>query len=261
MSLHKPPFTALAAVYDAIMQEVEYEDWADFALELLQQEGVQPKTLLDLACGTGSSTAPFVARGLQVVGLDASADMLREAQRKLPDTSFVQGRFTDFQLNQRFDVVTCLFDSLNNLLELPDLAQTFVQVAQHVQPEGWFIADFNTRLGVRELWDGDAVEGLAVTSNGEEVHYHWSHHYDVAQELGIVQAFCRMQGQEFLEVHTERGYNPSELEPLLKQAGFGQVLFYEYPDFAPPEVDSHRVWVFAKKTAAVETELAIGGSQ
>jgi ubiquinone/menaquinone biosynthesis C-methylase UbiE len=247
----KPPFTALAAVYDAIMEEVEYQDWIDFILELLTQEDCFPQTVLDLACGTGNSTAPFVTRGLEVYGVDASSEMLEIARKKLPQVPFLEGTFSHFalppQFPQRFDLVTCLFDSLNNLLSSQDVQVALERIYSHLEPGGWLAADLNTRLGVRELWEGDALEGVAQTSDQQEVHYHWSHHYDPATELGTVQACCRIGEREFLELHTERGYDPAELERLCVAAGFARVLLYEYPDFATPNEDSPRVWVFAQK--------------
>ncbi len=247
----RPPFTALAAVYDAIMDEVEYDDWAEFILELLNQENAKPKTVLDLACGTGNSTLPFVNRGYQVWGIDASSEMLEVARQKLPEVPFLEGTFSHFALPstmpQRFDLVTCLFDSLNNLLEPAALQVALERIYNHLEPGGWLAADLNTRLGVRELWEGDALEGVAITSEHQEVHYHWSHHYDPATELGTVQACCRMGDREFLEQHTERGYDPDELQRMCLAAGFARVLLYEYPDFATPDEESPRVWVFASR--------------
>ena len=250
-TLERPPFSALASVYDAIMGDIEYEDWAEFLLEFLSQENFHPKSVLDLACGTGNSTAPFVARGFECWGVDASLEMLEVAREKLPGVHFVRGSFTEFQLERPFDLCTCLFDSLNNVLETNDLECTFANVHHHLKGGGWFVADVNTRLGVRELWDGEAIEGVAQieggVQGGQEVHYHWSHVFDSALELGTVQAFCRLGEKEFLELHTERGYDPADLEPLLTRVGFSSIHFVEYPDFAAPDAETARVWVFARK--------------
>jgi len=229
------------------MDDIEYDDWAEFLLEFLEQQNFQPKSVLDLACGTGNSTAPFLKRGFECWGVDASPEMLEVARRKLPGVTFTRGTFTEFRLERQFDLCTCLFDSLNNVLETADLERTFANVYRHLNAGGWLIADVNTRLGVRELWDGEAIEGVAQISGGQEVHYHWSHVFDSALELGTVQAFCRLGDKEFLELHTERGYDPADLEPLLIRAGFSSIHFVEYPDFAAPNAETARVWVFARK--------------
>lgn len=250
--MQQPPFTALAAVYDAIMADVEYDHWADFVLTYARDAGLLPTSALDLACGTGGFTRELLAAGLSVTGLDASAEMLKMARLRLPEVDFVAGDLRTFELGRRFDLMTCVFDSLNNLLTPQDLAAAFSRMAAHLEPGGLLACDLNTQLGVRELWEGDSIEGLATTPEGQEVHYHWSHHYDPDGELGVVQAFCRVQDEsgearEFVETHRERGYDPAEVEPLLKQAGLTHIEIVEYPDYADPTPETPRIWVFARK--------------
>lgn len=245
------PFTALAAVYDAIMADVEYDHWADFVLTYAHDGGLEVETALDLACGTGGFTRELHRAGLRVHGLDGSPEMLEVARERLPgDVSLSVGDLRTFDLAQRFDLVTCVFDSLNNLLTPGELGAALEQARAHLGPGGLLACDVNTRLGVRELWEGGQVEGLAQTPEGREVHYHWSHHYDPGEDLGVVQAFCRVQDgggglDEFVEEHCERGYDPADLEPLLREAGFARWEIVEYPDYASPTPDTPRVWVFA----------------
>ncbi len=249
--MQRPPFTALAAVYDAIMADVEYDHWADFVLTYARDGGLNPAgaAALDLACGTGGFTRELQAAGLHVTGLDISEEMLVEARRRLPDVAFVAGDLRNFSLPGRFDLITCVFDSLNNLLSAPDLGAALARARAHLRPGGLLAFDVNTRLGVRELWEGDAIEGLAPLPGGGEVHYHWSHHHEEETGLGVVQAFCRIEDggelREFVETHRERGYDPADLEPLLSAAGFARWEIVEYPDYAPPTSDVPRIWAFA----------------
>lgn len=242
----------MAAVYDAIMADVEYDAWADFVLTYARDGGLQAHTALDLACGTGGFTRELQAAGLETTGLDGSADMLAEARRRVGRVEFVAGDLRSFDLGRTFDLVTCVFDSLNNLLSPEELGAAFRQMYRHLAPGGLLACDLNTRLGVRELWEGDAIEGLATTPEGAEVHYHWSHHFDTEAELGVVQAFCRCQSpegevQEFVETHRERGYDAPEVAELLRQAGFPRFELTEYPDYAEPTAETPRLWVFAWK--------------
>ena len=250
------PFTALAAVYDTMMDDVEYDHWADFILTYARERGLGRGRALDLACGTGGLTRELIAAGWDVTGLDGSAEMLERARHNLPaGTGLVLGDLRTFELPERYDLITCVFDSLNNLLSAAELAQAFAQAAAHLRPGGLLACDLNTRLGVRELWDGDVMEGVAPASNGSEVHYHWSHTYDADAELGVVQALCRVvreggEVEEFIEIHRERGYDAGEVEPLLQAAGFARWDIVEYPDYAAPNEDTPRIWVFAWKDEA-----------
>jgi SAM-dependent methyltransferase len=243
-----PPFSDLARVYDLIFDEIEYEDWTRFTLETVRDLGgtLRPgSSVLDLACGTGSSSLPYVQLGFRVTGVDLSAQMLEVARAKLPGVTFFAQGFTELDLPDRFDLVSCVFDSLNNLTRPEDLELAFVRVFAHLNPGAWFVFDMNTPLGVRELWDEDRFEGEVVLE-GEQIRFQWTHRYDSETELGLVTArFGR--DLECLEEHAERGYWPWDLEPMLGRAGFSRFTFLEYPDSSVPTVDTPRVWCFAQR--------------
>ena len=103
---------------------MEYEGWTDFILREAEKVGWSGHKVLDLGCGTGNSTFPFFSRGFHITGLDASPEMLAVAREKLPPVRFVQGNFTSFELDERFDLIISVFDSLNNLLEPRDFLRT-----------------------------------------------------------------------------------------------------------------------------------------
>ena len=76
-------YEALAASYDELTEDVEYEKRADFVEKLFLRAKRPVKSLLDLACGTGTMTVLFARRGYTVTGVDYSPEMLAQAQQKL----------------------------------------------------------------------------------------------------------------------------------------------------------------------------------
>jgi hypothetical protein len=71
--------------------------------------------------------------------------MIEVAQEKLrtwPPTRetapprFVQGDLSNFDLKERFDSATCLYDSLNYILDPHKLQAAFGRIAHHMQPNG-----------------------------------------------------------------------------------------------------------------------------
>ena len=243
------PFSLLAKVYDAIMEDIDYEDWARFVLEAVRlRAGAR---VLDLGCGTGNSTFPFYARGFEVVGLDASADMLRVAREKLPPVRFVQADFTSFCLDESFgrpfglpfDLVVSMFDSLNNLLEPAHFLAAARRVYEHLSPGGFFMFDVNTTQGLRDLWEAGRAEGWAG-----DVYYRWEHLFDETTGLARVEAYCESEAGRFTEIHFERPYDPPELRTLLAQAGFAKVRIISYPSGAAATEDDVRVWGVARKS-------------
>ncbi|MFQ6976584.1 MAG: class I SAM-dependent DNA methyltransferase [Oscillibacter sp.] len=77
-------YEALAAAYDELTEDVEYEKRADFVEKLFLRAKRPVKSLLDLACGTGTMTELFARRGYTVTGVDYSPEMLAQAQRSSP---------------------------------------------------------------------------------------------------------------------------------------------------------------------------------
>lgn len=238
------PYTALADVYDVIMAEVEYEEWADLVIRAAASRGFEGGPLLDLGCGTGNATLPMWERGYEVEGLDASAAMLAVARRKLPGMTFTRGTFETFELPRRFALIYSVFDALNNLLTDEAFEACLERVRAHLQPGGVFVFDVNTSAGLRELWRGGVAEGWA-----DDVYYRWSHAYDEDSGLATVAAFCQTPDGSFTEVHQERGYDEARVTRLLEGAGFEDVGALA-PDGTAPGPDAERIWLVARRPMA-----------
>ncbi len=240
--MSRAPFTALAEVYDAIMADVEYDDWAAFILRLARERGWQGGEALDVGCGTGNATLPMRALGVEVSGLDGSEAMLRVAQRKLPSVRFYCSDFRTMRIPKRFTLVYSVFDALNNLLEPSGFEAMARRVFEHLSPGGLFIFDVNTTVGLRDLWEGGRVEGWA-----DEVYYRWVHSFDETTALAKVEAFCETEYGPFTEIHYERPYDPPEATRLLEAAGFTGVEALTYPSSEPAPEDAARVWMVARR--------------
>ena len=245
---HSEAYGIFAQVYDRVMADIEYEDWASFILTESTLRGFEGGRILDLACGTGNSTAPMIRRGFETVGVDASAAMLEVARSKFPDATWIEGSFTDFSVPGSFGLVQCVFDSLNNLLDARDFLLTAQRVLAHLEPGGLFMFDINTSLGLEELWEGDTIQGWL----GKDW-YGWKHSWDPATRIATVEAGFIIDGESWLEVHRERAYDQAETRELLTAAGFADIEIIDLPWGDEAEPDAPRVWVVAKKPS--ETDL------
>jgi SAM-dependent methyltransferase len=107
-------------------------------------------SLLELGCGTGSILGGL-GSGLALTGIDLSPEMLAIARGKVPSARLVQADFSTFILDHRFDVVICVFDTLNHLSSFSAWEATFARVAEHLAPEGLFLFDINTLGKLRRL--------------------------------------------------------------------------------------------------------------
>ena len=71
-----------ASFYDELTNNVHYEKTAHYILSLAERYHHEMGITLDLACGTGSLTVLLKQMGIDIYGIDASAQMLSVAQEK-----------------------------------------------------------------------------------------------------------------------------------------------------------------------------------
>jgi SAM-dependent methyltransferase len=135
-------YDLLAPHYDAVTGDSAVE--AAFIHDIIERRHRQAATLLDLACGTGSITAPL-AGAYQVSGLDISPGMLAVAREKLPgQTPLYLADMTSFRLDARFDVIVCAYQGINHLLRLNAWQSSFDRACEHLSPGGLFVFDIAT---------------------------------------------------------------------------------------------------------------------
>ena len=123
---------------------------AVYIRRLIRQHKPDGKTLLELACGTGG-ILQILAKSYDVVGLDRSPQMLSIARKKLPQVKFFQRNMVSFDLGQKFDVIICVFDSINHVLKFADWKKIFRNAARHLQEGGLFLFDINTEAKLERL--------------------------------------------------------------------------------------------------------------
>jgi|Deesub1362A_J573_1020465.scaffolds.fasta_scaffold00326_37 SAM-dependent methyltransferase len=104
------------------------------------------KCILDVGCGTGNHSIRFAERGYQVVGIDLSDVMIKQAKRKvrgrsLPVKFFVKD-MRNFNLKKKFDAVICLFGTLGYCIRDNEIIATLRKIRDHLKPQGLFIFDF-----------------------------------------------------------------------------------------------------------------------
>lgn len=142
-------YSVFARFYDSVMgermpQAVRIE-------EMVRQYNPTAETLLELGCGTGTFLKYFSEHGFRVEGIDISKEMLAVARQKLPGVRLTQQNMTSFSLPYKFDVIICLFDSINHLVKFTDWEAVFAKVRLHLSKGGLFIFDINTQHALETL--------------------------------------------------------------------------------------------------------------
>ena len=131
------------------------EAFAQQLLRWLRQNGVSPKTAMDLACGTGILCRILQENGVEASGMDLSEGMIRIARENHPDLYFEVADMVTFRPDVQYDLVTCTGDALNHIMDLSDVAQIFRNVFHYTSPGGYFIFDI---LNEHEISTGEPFE-------------------------------------------------------------------------------------------------------
>ena len=123
---------------------------ASYIRRLIRQHKPKARTLLELACGTGA-ILKILAKSYDVVGLDLSPQMLSLAREKLPHVRFYRKDMVRFDVATKFDVIICVFDSINHVLKFADWQKIFRNAARHLEQDGLFLFDINTEAKLERL--------------------------------------------------------------------------------------------------------------
>ena len=245
------PYLYFAEIYDQLMCGVDYESWADYVEQLLRRFGKQARSLVDLACGTGSSALPFAARGYRVGAMDSSEAMLQRArfkvqQAELPVILYLND-LRSFCPVERYDLALLFQDGLNYLLTEAELAAALGRVYDLLTPGGTFIFDL-TRPSLR----GGEEKSSVSWADDVDFTLIWESFYkhkEAIWEVALTGFYREKEGvlyRKFQERHREKDFEPERVRSLLEEAGF--TVLGLYPSFSlEPACGSE-----AKLTFAVE---------
>ena len=244
-------FTALAPHYDELMQIVPYDAWADYVLLLFQIAEHDPRKLLDGACGTGNVSFELARSDIAVIGVDIAPAMIEIAQQKAAQSTlpirFLEADLTDFDLNEQFDCATCLYDSLNYILDAPALQAAFAGFARHVEKGGVLVFDMNTPLALTaDLFTQRSFD------KRKQLQYDWRAAYNPASKITeVAMSFERTDENGakhiFTETHRERAYELEEVEAMLAATSWETLKIYDAYTINPPHEKSERWFWVARK--------------
>lgn len=242
-------YGALAASYDRLTNDVDYENVVAFAHEILSQEGLRPRTVADLACGTGSATRILAERGYRVVAVDLSEEMLMQAFDKCADLQnqpmFIHQGLQELKLLRGVDMAVCFLDSLDYILDPADCKEAIRRVYKALNPGGIFIFDVNTPEKLQ------AMDGQVFLDEDDDVYCVWRGEFDRERNIcSYGMDLFQRQGevwQRSFEEHQEYAYSIEQLTSFLKAAGFTSIGVYADGVLTAPRPGEQRVYFKARK--------------
>lgn len=245
-------FATLARYYDRIMAHVDYDRWYLVTLAL---SGLLPTPFRhgDFACGTGALVKRLHRIGWHTMGLDLSPSMIRAGQKDGVAWRGIVGDLRALPFHGTMDFVTCLFDSINFLLEDADMEGAILQCGRALRPHGLFYFDFVT-------------EEMVLQHFAEQ---RWTEHngtFDTTWESTYYRDSCITEttvrvNSGVVNTIRERIHSQERIEHALAKAGMAPLALLDAETWKRPRRKTIRVDVIAVKGEPRQYRKAFRGIQ
>ena len=238
-------YGAFAYAYDKALGARFFRSARKLLDETLERYPTPKRTHLDVACGTGMIVEHFRRLGWKSTGVDASLPMLQLARGAAGFSPPVAGDMRRLPFRRKFARVTCLYDSLNHLLEREDLTAAFTSIRGVMDHDSLFLFDMNHPEIYPEVW------GLSdpYIASGHDYHLEIATTYRKRERIGraAVSGWALMNGKrvEIREQHRQRAYSEREITDALEVAGLAPVDVLDFDPYGEADdVDATTVKLF-----------------
>ena len=245
-------YTSFASVYDTFMDNIPYEEWADYLIELLKEYGIQDGLVADLGCGTGNMTELLASAGYDMIGIDNAEEMLEIAMEKRTESGqdilYLLQDMREFELYGTVKAIVSICDSINYITEEEGLLEVFRLANNYLDPKGLFVFDFNTVYKYREIL-GDQT----IAEDREDCSFIWDNYYYEDEEINEYELSLFIKEQDtdlyrkYQETHIQKAYELETICRLIEQAGLEYITSYDAFTRNAPTEESERIYVIARE--------------
>ncbi len=243
------PYSKLAGIYDDVMSHVDYKQWARYIQKMILKWCPEATKILDISCGTGSLLAKFDSNRYRLFGFDLSYNMVMEAERKIRalqlPVSLWCGNMKSFRLKNSVDVVVCLYDSINYLMNFEGWSRCFDCVFESLNDRGIFIFDICTEKNSLKYFrnyverkNRNQYQYLRSSKYNAETNIH-TNRFEIAFNSG---------SQKYVEIHQQYIFPVKEVLDFISKSKFEKLCEYDGFTFRSAHKNSLRIHFILKKT-------------
>lgn len=274
-------YEVFASVYDELMDNIPYDDWCAYIIQVLQKYGVTDGLVCELGCGTGEVTERLADAGYDMIGIDNSYDMLEIANEKKIETGhesilYLMQDMREFELFGTVNAIVCVCDSINYLTELSDITHVFRLANNYLESAGIFVCDFKTRHYFK-----DVVADSTIAEDREDVSFIWDNYYDDEKNINELTLSLFLPEideiteynsdynssdnsdslaednqkdkeaplyRKYQEFHYQRGLTIDDMKKCVQDSGMELVAIYDAFTWEPATDKSERIYVVARET-------------
>ncbi len=251
-------YGCLAPYYDLFNDRRESGEKESFCFKAFERFASRPvSSVLDLACGTGDMSVLLCDRGMDVVGVDLSEQMLSVAKKKAGERKilFLRQDMSSLDLYGTVDAALCLSDSLNCLPSGEAIRRTLERVSLFLEEDGLFLFDVSTPFRLKEVLDGRDIvleeEGVLLTWSNDfnENTNTLRMRYDVfsEEENGLYRRES--------EVQKTKAYRLASWKKWIASAGLETAGVFSSPFFDPVGPGNEKWFFVTKKASSAHSSL------
>jgi len=242
------PYEMLAHFYDELMIHVNYKKWAQYIDEIIKSQNISNARILDISCGTGTLLIFLYKKGYKVSGSDISKNMINTAISKIRnlgyDINFFQTDMRKLSLKKKFNVIVCLYDSINYILTCKEFINTLNNVYFSLSDNGIFIFDVCTEYNsIKNFYD--------YYDSGETADFFYQRHsFFIKEDMLQINTFrilSKKNNKMYLENHKQRIYTTDELNSIISKTEFTTIGMFDNYSFNPPGIKSERIHFVLRK--------------
>ena len=245
-------YTSFASVYDTFMDNIPYEEWAEYLVDLLKEYGIHDGLVLDLGCGTGNMTELLASAGYDMIGVDNAEEMLEIAMEKREksghDILYLLQDMREFELYGTVKAIVSICDSINYITEEEDLLEVFRLANNYLDPKGIFIFDFNTVYKYREV-----LGNQTIAEDREDCSFIWDNYYYEDEQINEYELSLFIKEREsdlyrkYQEMHYQKAYELETIKGLVEESGLEYITAYDAFTRNEPTEESERVYVVVRE--------------
>lgn len=245
-------YTSFASVYDTFMDNIPYEEWAEYLVGLLKEYGISDGLVLDLGCGTGNMTELLATAGYDMIGVDNAEEMLEIAMEKRAksghDILYLLQDMREFELYGTVKAIVSICDSINYITEEEDLLEVFRLANNYLDPKGIFIFDFNTVYKYREV-----LGNQTIAEDREDCSFIWDNYYYEDEQINEYELslFIRENDSDlyrkYQEMHYQKAYDLETIKGLVEESGLEYITAYDAFTRNQPTEESERIYVIVRE--------------
>ena len=272
-------YTGFAEVYDLFMDNVPYDEWADRLTRDFAAQGIEEGLVCELGCGTGQMTRRLADRGFDMIGIDASEEMLAAAQEaeEIPGTVqeaeevaaggesrtspggkpagaaghlpilYLQQDIREFELYGTVRAAFSVCGTLNYITSPEDLLTVFRLVNNYLDPGGVFVFDVHTPAYYEEIGD------TTIAETRDEAAFIWENEYDpeTREDVYEMTFFIRDDTARYRrieETHVQRGWTEEEVRRILEKSGLIFISAEDADTGEGADEDTQTLWIAARES-------------